>query len=87
MSMFEFRTDNESETYCLDIVREMNRLFAISENEAIGRMNRAWKGIEFIGSDDLIYHEDEKYWANTIYYGKDSYWWMNPPNLEPLPWP
>lgn len=24
----------------------------------------------------MVFHEDEEYWANAIYYTDDSYWWM-----------
>jgi len=82
---FEFETDPKSFSYCLDIVQRMIVLFNISENEALLRINRRWIGLALKGEDDLIYHEDEDYWANTIYFGKDSDWWKNPPNLNPLP--
>lgn len=87
MRQFAFKTDEESAEYCEAVIQEMVRLFDISEEEALGRMNRAWRGIEFVGDDDLIYHEDEEYWAKNIYYGKDSAWWMDPPDLQPLPYP
>ncbi len=86
MNRFTFKTDEGAEEYCEAILAEMRGLFSISTDEALGRMNRAWDGQEFLGEEDPVYHEDEKYWANTIYYGKDSNWWMNPPNLKPLPY-
>ena len=87
MNRFNFRTDTKSERYCDEIIRKMMNIFSISENEAVGRMNMLWDGLEIVGEDDLIYHEDVEYWVNTIYYGKDSNWWMNPPNLKPIPYP
>lgn len=87
MTGFEFKTDDQSEKFCCDVIEEMVVLFSISKQEALGRMNRLWKGLEFLGSEDLIYHEDETYWAMTIYYGKGSNWWANPVDLKPLPYP
>ena len=87
MTRFTFKTDSESAQYCEGILAEMTALFSISADEALGRMNRTWDGQEILGDDDPIYHEDEEYWANTIYYGKDSNWWMNPEGLKPLPYP
>ncbi len=85
MREFTFKTDEQSRDYCELILQEMVQLFGISEEEALVRMNRTWRGLEFLGDNDLIYHEDEEYWANNIYYGKDSMWWTDPPDLKPLP--
>ena len=84
---FEFKVDAESEEFCNEIIAEMIKNFGISESEAIGRMNHLWKGQDFVGPDDIAYHETAEYWAFTIYYGKDSDWWLNPPNLKPKPYP
>ncbi|OOM73582.1 hypothetical protein CLPUN_44780 [Clostridium puniceum] len=87
MSKFEFVTDDESEEFCTEIAEKMVELFIIFKDEAIGRINRCWKGLEIIG-DDLIYHEDEEYWAKTIYYGKRSFWWLKEgsEDLKPIPY-
>lgn len=68
--------DDKAQEFCEGIVSEMISLFSISEDEAITRVNCQWSHLEGIGSDkELIYHEDEKFWAHDIYYGSDSYWW------------
>jgi hypothetical protein len=77
MSKFSFTTDSQSEQFCIEIADEMVKTFGISGEEAIGRINRHWKGLVLVGPYDLIYHEGKKYWANTIYYGHDSFWWLN----------
>lgn len=82
---FSLTTDPEDAELCREIVADMVRLFQVSEAEAIGRMNDAWRGVDF-EPDDLRHHETAEYWANTIYYGKGSAWWTNPPNLTPLPY-
>ena len=83
--MFIFHTDDRSATFCEEIARQMVDLFGITHEEAIGRINRDWAGLNIVGPD-VIYHEDETYWAKTIYYGKDSHWWLNPANLKPRPY-
>ena len=87
MLQFEFETDDKSRTFIEDIVKEMMDLFSITRDEAVGRMNRLWRGQSFGGPEEVIFHEDEEYWAKTIYYGKESLWWKNPPDLKPLPYP
>ncbi|MEM7346680.1 MAG: hypothetical protein AAF485_20750 [Chloroflexota bacterium] len=73
---FEFFTDDESHDYCIEIMGEMRSLFNISEEEAVARMNREWKGLHLIG-DDLIYHESPSFWAKNICYGSESHWWVD----------
>lgn len=84
---YTFITDAESRAFFDEIALRMVTLFAIEPEEAVGRMNKLWDGQAFIGPDDLIYHEDEDFWANTVFYGGDSMWWTNPPKLKPLPYP
>lgn len=84
---FEFITDQESKAFCHLIVQSMIESFSIDEEEALGRLNKAWVNLEITGPDDVIYHEDESYWANSIYYGKGSKWWLSKEVLEPLPYP
>ncbi|BCU78294.1 hypothetical protein [Luteolibacter sp. LG18] len=84
---YTFETDEMSKAFCDRIAEQMVALFGIDAEEAVGRMNRLWKGQSFVGPDDLIYHEDEVFWANLVYFGGDSNWWENPPDLKPLPYP
>ena len=86
MSAFEFETDDQSNVFCLEIARQMVEVFKITRQEAIGRINRDWRGLKLVGPEDMIYHEDEIYWAKTIYFGKGSNWWLNPQNLQPRPY-
>jgi hypothetical protein len=86
-SDYEFTTDSRSEAYMDKIAADMVRLFGISRAEAVGRINRRWRGRTFTGERDLIYHELPDNWANDIYYGGDSRWWAKPPGLAPLPFP
>ena len=84
---FEFKTDKQSEEFCNLIIGRMVSLFGITSDEARGRINRDWRGLKIIGPNDVIYHEDDEYWAKTIYFGKGSNWWLNPPNLKPRAYP
>ncbi len=86
MIKFDFITDAETQEYCESTVRAMMKLFGITEDEAVGRINQRWSGVTMVGADDLLYHESVTYWANDIYYGHDSGWWLGPSGLRPLPY-
>jgi len=83
---FEFETDARSQAFCTSIADEMVRLFGISADEAIGRVNREWRS-QPMADDDIAYRETEDYWAKNIYFGKASEWWLSPPGLKPRPFP
>jgi hypothetical protein len=83
---FEFQTTGESLALCEDIVGRMMDIFGISEDEALGRVNRQWRGCPFEALD-IICHETDDFWANQIYFGNDSCWWSEPAGLKPLPYP
>jgi hypothetical protein len=91
MATFPFKTDEKSEAFCNEIAQEMIRLFGIAESEAVLRISNAWAHIPQIVGQDVIYHETADYWASTIYYGNDSFWWIadraskNLRPLKPLP--
>ena len=91
MNKFSFITDAESESFCLMIAEEMMRIGGITEAEAIGRINRQWQGIDFIGSTDITYHRNPEHWAKTIFYTDDTLWWLdwwmknNKPKVKPYP--
>lgn len=87
MRKFNFKTDQKSNEFCENIISEMMDLFKIADEEALGRINHCWRGIEFTGEDYVYYHEEEYHWAHEIYYGKDSVWWQKPEGLKPLPYP
>jgi hypothetical protein len=76
MDKWAFEADTELNELCDSIVAEMIRLFDISEDEAVLRINRQWKGQRFKGHWDMVYHEDALTWAKNIYYGHEYYWWI-----------
>ncbi len=83
---YAFTVSDEAEAFCDEIVEEMTKAFGIPESEAVARMNRLWAGNHF-KKEDVRYHETPEFWARDIYYGADSYWWTNPPGLNPKPFP
>lgn len=83
---FEFQATGDSLALCEQIVGRMTELFGISVDEALGRVNGQWGGLQF-DDPDIICHETADYWANTIYFGKDSFWWLKPAGLTPVPYP
>jgi len=88
MYKFTIVTDEQSRKYLLRIAEEMVNFFGITEEEAIGRINRYWDNQEIMG-DDLIYHELPSYWAKTIYSGNDL-WWLKEKQgepIKPIPYP
>ena len=76
MIEFKFEFDEQSYQFCHKIADKMGELFCINYEEAIDRINSQWNGQIIKGDDCLVFHEDEEYWANAIYYTNDSYWWM-----------
>ncbi|NJL27460.1 MAG: hypothetical protein HC897_05965 [Thermoanaerobaculia bacterium] len=83
---WSFECDEQFEQFCLEIAAEMLCKHGISEEEALGRINRHWAGQSFFG-EDIVYHDDAETWANNIYYGADSFWWIDGTNPEPAPFP
>lgn len=79
--------DDEEGRDCEELIQKMVSLFGISEAEALGRLNRAWKDKPLLGEHSLVYHRSAEYWANRIYYGDDSQWSQHSAGLRPLPYP
>jgi len=79
----------EALDYFEDIIREMLFLFPITRAEAVGRLNRYWRGQEFSSdlSVNMLTHELPEFWAKTIYYGPNAKWWKGEDGLEPEPYP
>lgn len=84
---FAFKTCYEAQTLCEAIVSEMVRLFGISEEEATARVNRQWGHLELTDPQDIVFHEDEEFWAKDIYFGHDSAWWIDESAARPVPFP
>lgn len=87
MNEYSFRTDADARVFCDEIADEIVRVFSFTRDEAIGRINRHWGGVDFFGKEDLRYHEDVEFWARDIVYGADVAWHRSPPGLKPLPFP
>lgn len=87
MSRFVFKTDAQGEAFSERVVQEMVRRFGISEAEAVSRVNDRWAKLELTEAQHPIYHEDEEHWAKDIYFGHESFWWLDEANAKPLPFP
>ena len=84
-SPWTFPTDAELTAWCHQIAGQLVARFGVSRQEAIGRINRDWRLRYCLGPYVyLAYHEDPEYWADEIYFGKDSRWWMVPEDRERL---
>ncbi|MDQ0112540.1 hypothetical protein [Paenibacillus harenae] len=92
MELFRFKTTQKSESYCINIVSYMIEEFGINEEEAVGRINNMWGGIDWnddIESEnyDSRYHELPRDWAYIIYFGHESQWWRRDKSeLTPRPY-
>jgi hypothetical protein len=81
--------------FCRRVAAEMVTALGVSEDEAVARINRAWSTPDaggrtpriWIIGRDIVYHETPSYWARTIYYGPDSFWWLPGATPAPLPPP
>lgn len=65
----------------------MMSLFHITEEEAVGRINNSFKNQQIVGIYDFVYHELPDFWAKTIYYGSDVFWWIEGQKLQPAKYP
>ena len=84
---FDFKTDKQSAAHCDDVVQALRKLFSISEEEALGRVNRHWRGQKIVGNEDMIYHESPEDLARFIYYEPGAPWWKGEEGLNPRPFP
>lgn len=89
MTSIEIQANGEALAYFEEIAREMLLLFPITMDEAVGRMNKFWQGRDFTRpvEVDMLLHEEPDAWAKTVYYGRNSEWWLREDGLEPQPFP
>ena len=86
MNSYEFHVDEDGRAFCDEVVSKMEEMFGISNGEALGRVNRQWKGVDFV-FQDLRYHEPSEFWASDIFFGPASEWWKHPDGRVPVPFP
>lgn len=82
----KIETSDKARDFVEEIITKMLHLFPITRAEAVGRINDSWGHLGQIGDSDIIFHETAEYWAKTIYYGKDSNWWLGEEGLSPRPY-
>jgi hypothetical protein len=86
MGKYKFETDDEGERLCYQIYMAMMSLFGISKEEAIARINQEWES-KSLTKTSAIYHIVPEEWAKNIYWGHDSYWWIEGEKRENLKLP
>ncbi|MEM9204014.1 MAG: hypothetical protein AAGC53_20430 [Actinomycetota bacterium] len=89
MTEITVRATDEALAYLEEIALEMVKLFSIDLDEARGRINRRFKDRPFMtrSAETYLFHEEQDVWAKHIYYGRESYWWVDDEPRDPLPYP
>lgn len=86
MRQFAFATNPEIEAYFNKVVDVLIADFGISEEEAVGRVNRTYGSYDVLG-DTTLTHEWAKDTAYQLYYGPDQMYWKPGAVLTPVPYP
>lgn len=88
MRKFDFPTTEEAYAYWCEIADRMVLYFGISENEAVGRINKVWGALNYMDEMrvNLLMHETVEYWAKTTYYCPGP-WWKDERNAKPRSYP
>ncbi len=88
MAEYEFDVPTSERGFMRRIVATMMEIFQMSHDEAVGRINAHWAGQEFrsAGKRMVLHHESPEWWAKTIAYGSDSYWWLDEENTQLRPY-
>jgi len=86
MGRYKFLTDDEGERFCYQIYMELMSQFGISKEEAITRINQEWENKSLTGTS-MVYHVTPEEWAKNIYWGRNSYWWIEREKREELKLP
>jgi hypothetical protein len=73
MSKFTFPLGATNEAFCQEIVRAMVFFFALTEDEAIARINQQWGHTTF-ADDELLFTQTPDHWAKWIYFGERSWY-------------
>lgn len=87
---FELDASPEALDYLSKIATEMQLLFLMSREEAVGRINQLWAGRFQLRTDSqlsLFFRENVEYWAKQVYYRDDTHWWKEGELLIPRDYP
>ncbi|GAA2316368.1 hypothetical protein OKJ48_02825 [Streptomyces kunmingensis] len=74
MSTYTMPTCAETDELLESVVEYMVTELGVSRAEAVARVNRQWHGQDLSDEDDIILHEEERFWALTIYYEDVPAW-------------
>ena len=83
---FAFRTDAKSAAFCEEIAAEIAVICDCGRDEAVARINRFWRGQDFLGDHHITYHDAPEHWAKLMCYGP-MYWRKPPEALTVIPLP
>jgi hypothetical protein len=83
---FAFATNDALEAYFEKVLAVLVADFGISEDEALGRINRSYGNYDVL-ADPTLTHEWAKDTAYQIYYGPNQAYWKPGAILEKLPYP
>ncbi len=86
MRQFTFATNPELDLYFNKVVDVLIADFGVSEDEAVGRVNRTYGSYDVLG-DPTLTHEWARDTAYQLYYGPDQMYWKPGAVLTPLPYP
>jgi hypothetical protein len=86
---FDFVAREDALAFVGQILDEMRTQFGIDDEEALGRINRQWKGMSFESQADVdtLTHERAADWARIIYYGPSARWWDESARPTPVAFP
>lgn len=85
----QFDVNDDALAYVIEVMQAMQLVFGISEDEALGRVNRHWSGESFNTPErvDALTHELPEDMAKFIYYEPGTLWWIDdePRRVRPYP--
>ncbi|MFC4377407.1 hypothetical protein ACFO5K_25325 [Nocardia halotolerans] len=82
---YSFEADSEGCAYFDEVIDFMCDSFGVSEEEAVARVNVAYKGLRFTGYD-ILYHNAPADTAKSLMYETWN-WWVDEKNAKLKPSP
>jgi hypothetical protein len=77
---FSFRTTENTQHFCQQIVKCLVRFGSVSTDEAVSLVNAYWAERPALDENDLRLHENPYFWAMCILYpGNAGYDWTRDP--------
>lgn len=88
MTSLRISATEEAQSYLEEIAVEMTQMFGISREEAYGRINDQLGRRTFLTEIEVsnLKHEEQDVWAKHIFFGRQSFWWLDEDGAVPLPY-